>query len=202
MLSGLLINCAPVDFDLSADQVDLKEAAAKLLERYAGHDQLRARVGHGVVVGTLATSGVAGEASGPDVDTPRGYDAELWAAMADQGWLAVEVAEADGGLGLSMVEVCVLAEQLGRVLAPAPYLSTVLCLGALADVDGERAAQWRDALAEGRAVGCVLWANGDTLTVEREAGGAVLSGRLGPALYAPRPPWPSSPPTTRSLRST
>jgi acyl-CoA dehydrogenase len=184
-VSGIVVDSAPVDFDLSADQADLKAAAGKLLERYASHDQLRARVGPGVVVGTLATSGTAHGESPAAHDAPSGFDRDLWQAMADQGWLAVELAESEGGLGLSMVEVCVLAEQLGRVLAPAPYLSSVLALGALPAGISARTDAWREALASGSAVGCVLWEGSTPLGIDTNHGATTLSGRLGPALYAP-----------------
>ena len=140
--SVVTVDCAAVDFDLSADQLALHDAAAALLDRFAGHDALRTRVGDGVVVGTLPGASGASGASGPsgsmegadsaDVQSaPHGYDATVWSAMADQGWLALELPEDDGGLGLGAVEVAVLCEQLGRRLVAAPYLPSVVALGAL-----------------------------------------------------------------------
>ena len=41
----MTVDCAAVDFDLSADQLARRDAAAALLDRFAGHDALRARVG-------------------------------------------------------------------------------------------------------------------------------------------------------------
>src|SRR5580704_10069318 len=98
-LSAMTVDCAAVDFDLSADQLALREAAAALLEGKAGHDALRARVGTGEVVGTLPG---AGEASAAPAATsaPQGYDATAWDAMSEQGWLAIELPEGEGGLGL------------------------------------------------------------------------------------------------------
>ena len=52
--------------------------------------------------------------------TDAAYDAALWAAMAEQGWLGIEVPEDAGGVGLGTVEVAVLCEELGRHAAPAP----------------------------------------------------------------------------------
>jgi alkylation response protein AidB-like acyl-CoA dehydrogenase len=49
---------------------------------------------------------------------------ELWARMVELDWPVLMVPEEDGGLGLGFVEVAVVAEQLGRVLAPAPFLAT------------------------------------------------------------------------------
>ena len=56
-MSGMTVDCAAVDFDLSADQQALRDAAAALLNGMAGHDALRARVGTGAIVGTLPGAG-------------------------------------------------------------------------------------------------------------------------------------------------
>ena len=145
-MSGRNLDCAAVDFDLSTDQQALRAAAATLLDRMAGHDALRARVGTGSVVGTLpgagdaATAGAVGggtTGTGPTApDAPHGYDAGVWAAMADQGWLAIEVPADEGGLGLGTVEVAVLCEEIGRRLVAAPFLPSVLALGAFSGVTG------------------------------------------------------------------
>ena len=50
---------------------------------------------------------------------------DLWAQMVALGWPALTVAEEAGGLGLGMVELAVVVEELGRVLAPGPFLATV-----------------------------------------------------------------------------
>jgi alkylation response protein AidB-like acyl-CoA dehydrogenase len=102
-----------MDFDLSDDQLALRDGARELLDDLASPTRVRAQT-----------------------ETDAALDATLWRAMADQGWLGIEVAEAEGGVGLGAVEVAVLAEELGRHAAPAPFLSTVLALDALARVAG------------------------------------------------------------------
>ena len=136
-VSALTVDCAAVDFDLSTDQQALRDAAVTLLDRMAGHDALRARVGAGSVVGTLPGAGEAGQAGGAAAgsatagDAPAGYDTAAWAAMAEQGWLALEIPEDEGGLGMGLVEIAVLCEEIGRRLAAVPFLSSVVALGAL-----------------------------------------------------------------------
>lgn len=49
----------------------------------------------------------------------------LWRHMVELGWPALTVSEAAGGLGLGFVEVAVVAEELGRAVAPGPWLPTV-----------------------------------------------------------------------------
>ena len=90
-----------------------------------------------------------------DMARPRdGFGTELWKAMVAQGWLGVEVAEEAGGLGLGFVETAALLDELGRHVAPVPYLETVLAIGALASA-GEDA--WVARLLEGEALACVAW---------------------------------------------
>jgi alkylation response protein AidB-like acyl-CoA dehydrogenase len=185
------VDCAAVDFDLSADQLALRDAAAALLDRFAGHDALRARVGDGVVVGTLpGASEISENAASADVQAaPHGYNTTAWSAMADQGWLALELPEDDGGLGLGAVEVAVLCEQLGRRLVAAPYLPSVLALGALCAEEARADSatkEWRETLAEGSAVGCVAFVPQRGQLTATGTGDAVrLSGRTGPTVYAP-----------------
>jgi len=50
---------------------------------------------------------------------------ELWKTMAELGWPALTVPEEDGGIGLGMIEAGILAEELGRVIAPGALLPTV-----------------------------------------------------------------------------
>jgi alkylation response protein AidB-like acyl-CoA dehydrogenase len=176
-----------VDFDLSGDQQALRDAAASLLDGMAGPDALRARVGTGAIVGTLPGAGdVPRDAA---ADAPHGYDESVWSAMAEQGWLAIELPEDEGGLGLGMVELAVLCEEIGRRLVAAPFLSTIVALAALSGDEARAEAgtkDWREALGQGAAVGCVAATPGrNGLTVSGSAGRARLSGRTPPVAYAP-----------------
>ena len=186
-MSGSAVDCAAVDFDLSSDQQALRDAAASLLDGMAGPDALRARVGTGAIVGTLPG---AGAASGDTAaDAPHGYDDAVWSAMAEQGWLAIELPEDEGGLGMGMVELAVLCEEIGRRLVAAPFLPTIVALGALCGNEARADAgtkDWREALGQGAAVGCVATApDGGGLTVSGTEGQVCLSGRTPPVAYAP-----------------
>ncbi len=180
-----------MDFDLSTDQQALRGAAATLLDGMAGHDALRARVGTGAVVGTLPGAGeVQPDAGAPGPDVPHGYDPSAWSAMADQGWLAIEVPEEEGGLGLGTVEVAVLCEEIGRRLVAAPFLPSVLALGALSGAEARAdtgTKHWREALAQGAAVGCVALAPAAAgMTAAPGSKGWVrLSGETPPTAFAP-----------------
>ncbi len=145
-----------MDFELSDDQVALQDGARDLLDRRASPARVRATI-----------------------DGGGGLDRELWDAMAEQGWVALELPEERGGLGLTTVEVAVLLEEVGRHVAPAPYLSTVLALGALL-----RAGQ--DVLVDrlaGGEIGCAWWTAPGRARLE--ATGERLTGRTGPVPWAP-----------------
>src|SRR5436190_5038125 len=91
-----------MNFDFSADQKELKDQVSKFL------------------TANCTTKNVRKLYDGKDR-----YDAELWKKVAEMGWLGTAMPENYGGLGLGYLELCVIAEELGRALAPVPFSSTV-----------------------------------------------------------------------------
>jgi alkylation response protein AidB-like acyl-CoA dehydrogenase len=90
------------------------------------------------------------------LEDERGFTDEQWQAIAELGWPALVVAEDDGGLGLGVVELAVLQEQLGYALAPTPLLSTVAAAIAIGAAGSpEQRAEWLPGLAEGELRGTV-----------------------------------------------
>ena len=57
--------------------------------------------------------------------TDTAYDDGLWRAMADQGWTGLIIPEDFGGLGLSLVDLIAVSEEMGRACLPGPFLSTL-----------------------------------------------------------------------------
>jgi alkylation response protein AidB-like acyl-CoA dehydrogenase len=147
-----------MDFDLSEDAKTLKEAARRFLADRAGPAVARA-------VMEAGTS----------------HDEALWAGIVAQGWPAVRVPEANGGLGLGADEACVLAEEMGRSLAPAPLVSTLAAVEAIL-LAGTQEQQTRHlpALASGDAIGCIAWAEG-TKSPAAMPGARLADGRLSGA---------------------
>jgi alkylation response protein AidB-like acyl-CoA dehydrogenase len=89
-------------------------------------------------------------------ETERGFEDEGWAAMCELGWPALLVPEEHGGLGLGVVELAVVQEELGAALAPSPFLSTVAAAAVIADAgNDEQRERWLPALAAGEARGAV-----------------------------------------------
>ncbi len=56
----------------------------------------------------------------------RGFTDELWSKMAELGWMGVHIPEEYDGIGLGFMELCIILEEQGRALLPAPYYSTVV----------------------------------------------------------------------------
>ena len=59
-------------------------------------------------------------------EDPRGFKDGVWAKMAEMGWMGMRIPEAHGGLGLGMLELIMVLEEMGRAVAPGPFFSTVL----------------------------------------------------------------------------
>jgi alkylation response protein AidB-like acyl-CoA dehydrogenase len=58
---------------------------------------------------------------------------EFWKDVVDLGWLGLHVAEEHGGQGFGLPELAVVIEQLGRVVAPGPFVPTALALAVIAE---------------------------------------------------------------------
>jgi alkylation response protein AidB-like acyl-CoA dehydrogenase len=79
------------------------------------------------------------------------HASELWSQMAELGWTGLTVPEEQGGAGLSIIELCILLEELGRCLAPVPFLPTAIA--ATAFLEAGHVAQreaWLPRIASGQ----------------------------------------------------
>ena len=59
------------------------------------------------------------------LESSESFDNDLWQKIIALGWTGIRIPEEYGGLGLGHLELCVIAEELGRHLAPVPYSSSV-----------------------------------------------------------------------------
>jgi alkylation response protein AidB-like acyl-CoA dehydrogenase len=120
------------------------------------------------------------------MDSPEGMTPDLWKKLAEQGWLGLIVPDEHGGMGLGIVDLVVLMEEMGRAVVPGPFFSTVL-LGGLAILEGGTEAQkkvWLPRLASGDARATLAWmeptadlgARGITLPATAKGGGHILNG--------------------------
>lgn len=83
------------------------------------------------VRGLLAATYADHEARRRTVAAEPGFDEALWGRLAEMGVLGLPFSEADGGVGAGPVEIGIVCQELGRVLAPEPYLSGVVHAGGL-----------------------------------------------------------------------
>src|SRR3954453_9799717 len=121
-----------MDFTYDEEQQALREAVRGLVGRsYADYENRRRTV----------------------AEEP-GFDEKLWARLAEMGVLGLPFAEEHGGMGAGPAEVAIVAEELGRVLAPEPFVETVVLAGGLVAAVGTEAqrSEILGAIAEG---GCV-----------------------------------------------
>ena len=108
------------------------------------------------------------------------YAWSLWQEMGKLGWLGAAVPEEYGGAGLGHEALCVLAEEIGRAVAPVPFASSV-CLATEAILRGGTEAQkraWLPRLALGEVIGTLAWAEGAGNPDPRAIGARVTGGRL------------------------
>ncbi len=73
------------------------------------------------------------------MEDEKGYSADLWNEMAGFGWLGMTFPEAYGGQGLGFVDLMVVLEEMGAVLLPSPYLSSVVLAGQTILIAGSEA---------------------------------------------------------------
>ncbi len=83
------------------------------------------------------------------------YDKAQWKGLAEMGFLGVAIPEEFGGAGAGHLELCVIAEELGRVLAPVPYSSTIYLAAEAILLAGSNAQKqkWLPKMAAGEAIG-------------------------------------------------
>ncbi|WP_455361130.1 acyl-CoA dehydrogenase family protein [Streptomyces sp. SYSU K21746] len=120
------------------------------------------------------------------VESAEPLDRGLWKALgADMGTAGLLVPEKLGGQGATHREAAVVLEELGRSVAPVPYLtSAVIAVETLLGVDDDgEVAELLGTLASGRSVGVLALPlsaapGGPLPTGVRDAGGGVLSGTV------------------------
>ncbi len=121
-----------MNFDFSEDQLFIRDQARNFLSQECTPETVRSAL----------------EAEEP-------YHRDLWRKIVDLGWTAMTIPESAGGLGLGYLELCVIAEELGRSLAPVPFSSSVyLATEAIRSFGSDRQrADYLPRLAAGEVIG-------------------------------------------------
>ena len=92
-----------MDFTYTEEQQAIAELAFRILSEQLPPDRLR------------------------ELERTEGWFADdVWLALAKADLLGIALPEADGGAGYGITEACLIAQQVGRTVAPVPYLSTIV----------------------------------------------------------------------------
>ncbi len=114
------------------------------------------------------------------LETDGKYSTTLWQAVAAQGWLGTAIPEKYGGAGFGRLELAVIAEELGRVLAPIPFGSSVYLASEALLVAGteEQKQRYLPRLSTGEAIGTLAHFEGAGDPGNRSLKSAVRNGKL------------------------
>jgi len=121
-----------MDFGLTDDQRDIQRTARDLLAERATFARVREHAEAGKT------------------------DAALWKELCELGWPGIAISEAHGGQGLGTIELSILCEELGRTVAPVPFLASAMaaCVIEQAGSDEQRE-RWLPGLASGETIGAL-----------------------------------------------
>ncbi|MCA1831605.1 MAG: acyl-CoA dehydrogenase family protein [Actinomycetota bacterium] len=95
-----------MEFDLNDEQRALRDEARRFLEAEAPTAYARAMM-----------------------DDDRGWRDDVWRHMAGLGFMALPFPETYGGVGQGFIALTILLAEMGRVVAPGPYFSSVVMAG-------------------------------------------------------------------------
>ena len=153
-----------MNFDFSDDQKFLKAEARKFLDANCPTSRVR---------GVL-------DAISSEKEGAKAYDEKLWKSVAEQGWLGAAIPEEYGGLGLGHLELCAIAEELGRVVAPIPFASTVYFLAEAVMLAGneEQKAWALPKIAAGEIIGALATSEGPGVLTAASLKTTVTDGRM------------------------
>jgi len=121
-----------MDFGLSDDQREIQRTARDMLSERSTPERMREHA------------------------QDHRSDDELWRGLSGLGWPGIAVAESHGGQGLGQIELSILCEELGRVLAPVPFLPSVMAAALIGEAGSESLKErWLGGLASGELTGAL-----------------------------------------------
>src|SRR5579871_2084526 len=146
-----------MNFDFSDDQKQLRDEARKFLSEKCSPKAVRAVL-----------------------DGKAPYDRELWKGLAEMGFLGVAIPESYGGAGAGYLELCVIAEEMGRALAPVPFSSTVYLFAEAILIAGSEEQKKRllPKVASGEIIGTFARAEGPGAVLPKNIRTTLKGGKL------------------------
>jgi len=151
-----------MNLGLTPEQSAIAESTARLLAERSGSQAMRAAAG-----------------------SDRGVDLDLWRRVAELGLCGIAVPAEQGGLGLGVTELVLVAEELGRRLACVPWFETAALAAGVLREAGDAAARWLEPLAQGELIATA--ALGGAAALHAQALGSQswrLDGRVEPVAAA------------------
>ncbi len=113
---------------------------------------------------------------------PAGFTAEYWRRGAELGWTSMLVPEGDGGGRLSehgLLDLVLVAEEMGRLVSPGPLVPVNVVADALARVgSAEQRGRVLPGLLDGTSV--AAWCGLGTIDGDADGDGFVLTGTVAP----------------------
>lgn len=152
-----------MNFDFSGDQKALKDQTGKFLREQCDLSAVRAIL---------------------EGDAP--YDRNLWEQMAEMGFMGAAIPEEYGGVQMGYLELCCIAEELGRAVAPVPFASSVYLAAEAILLAGseDQKQKYLPKLASGETIGTLAVSEGvRPLTpdvIETTFDGNAISGAKAP----------------------
>jgi alkylation response protein AidB-like acyl-CoA dehydrogenase len=129
----------PKDFGFGSEEQMLRDSARKFLKDNSPIEKLRTLV--------AKDHKIAYES---DVQ-PLAWDEKIWKQMVELGWTALAVPESAGGVGMKMIAVAALAEEIGRAALPSPLIATLIATAVLSHAKSDTAKAWLERIVAGEA---------------------------------------------------
>ena len=154
-----------MQFELNQDHALLKSSTQEFLEKESPLEKVR----------TVTE------------ETPEGFSREVYAQLAELGYLGLTIPESQGGAGMSPVGLAAVTHEIGRAAFPGPFLDVLLGAEVLSRLDGDAAASLLPQVVQGDKI--VLLARAETPTSPREPAPEVrfsdgtVSGTKGPVAF-------------------
>jgi alkylation response protein AidB-like acyl-CoA dehydrogenase len=125
-----------MDFGLTDDQREIQRTAREMLAECAKPERVREIVESHPPAGTT--------------------DEALWKELCELGWPGIAISEEHGGQGLGTIELSILCEELGRVVAPVPFLASAMAACVIEHAGSlEQRERWLGGLASGETIGAL-----------------------------------------------
>ncbi|WP_317932721.1 acyl-CoA dehydrogenase [Halioxenophilus sp. WMMB6] len=140
-----------MNFELSDDQRMMRDSFAGFLDEMSSMERVRAAA------------------------EKNGFDAEMWAGLAELGAFCLRVPEELGGLGLGVMDAAVLMEEVGRTLASGPVAETLVSARVLMTLASDSQAELYEALMAGSKIVTIAYHDVASQPKQWLAGGAVAN---------------------------